>query len=161
MGWFTQKLAPGRKVYLLSSNDSRAGAVIDDNLFNKVVSTCHVSGVRIYNNGQNTRAVIYRTVSKSIRGMSSGPLLCQVRGRYLVVGFQSEEYRIGTDVAFKCAKLLPVELINEFRILDSIPTSWIPPEPPSDEDDETLVSRMSSATDQDKVGMSVRALFGA
>jgi hypothetical protein len=68
----------------------------------------------------------YRAKSVSVQGCSSAALLAYMKGTYMIVGIQSEEYRIGTTVGYKCARLVPQAIKEKYAVFDSISENWIP-----------------------------------
>jgi hypothetical protein len=143
--WSTQPLGPGRILYLIAGKLTQAGMAIGDDEFQSVLIKTITRGIHILNNDNLTRAIIYRAENRTVHGASSETLLCAVRGRYRVAGFQTAEYSIGRTLAYKCAIRPPTELMREYRILNDIPTSWNPPELCED-DDVTLLSSMTETS---------------
>lgn len=126
LDWAPRKPICGSTLYLLTIPSKIAGVVQNSDLFEKELRKCLHIGTRFHLN-QST-GIIYRAESVSVQGCSSAALLAYMKGTYVVVGFQSEEYRIGTTVEYKCARLVSQAMKEKYAVFDGISENWIPPE---------------------------------
>jgi hypothetical protein len=126
MDWAPKKPTCGSTLYLFTIPSKIAGILQNSDSFEKQLRKCINVGARFHLN-QST-GIIYRAKSVSVQGCSSAAVLVYMKGTYMVVGFQSEEYQIGTTVEYKCARLVPQSMKEKYAVFDGVPENWIPPE---------------------------------